>query len=41
MMEASEMTPAVGRDLSLLWRDEGVQCTFLRSSEFQLNDSVG
>lgn len=30
----------VGKAIGLLWKDEGVQACFLRSREYQLNDSA-
>jgi len=31
---------SIGRDIEQLWNDEGIQATFKRSNEFQLNDSA-
>ena len=35
------LTAAIGRDIKALWSDPAVKSTYVRSSEFQLNDSAG
>lgn len=35
-----DLLPSVGRAISVLWRDPGVQQCFQRSREYQLNDSA-
>lgn len=34
------LTPAIGRDIKLLWTDQAIRATYGRSAEFQLNDSA-
>eukprot|EP01132_Coremiostelium_polycephalum_P006641 gene6641-8217_t len=34
------LTPELAHDIKTLWADPGIQTTFTRSSEFQLNDSA-
>jgi len=36
-----ELNPSLGSDIKLLWSDPAIKQTFIRSSEFQLNDSAG
>jgi len=36
-----ELNPSLGNDIKHLWSDNSIKQTFLRSSEFQLNDSAG
>lgn len=39
-IEGDSLTPEVGKAISLLWKDAGVQQCFQRSREYQLNDSA-
>jgi len=34
------LTPAIGKDIKVLWNDPAIRSTFQRSAEFQLNDSA-
>jgi len=34
------VTPEIGEDVAALWNDQAIKETFLRSSEYQLNDST-
>jgi len=38
--EEGVMTPELSGVIRQLWKDEGVQTCFLRSREYQLNDSA-
>jgi len=35
------LSPAIARDIKMLWADPAIRLVFSRSSEFQLNDSAG
>ncbi|KAF2626976.1 G protein alpha subunit [Macroventuria anomochaeta] len=39
-VDSGNLSPGVGRAISVLWRDAGVQQCFRRSREYQLNDSA-
>ncbi len=38
---AGSISPSIGRDIKLLWGDQGIKTAYTRSAEFQLNDSAG
>jgi guanine nucleotide-binding protein G(i) subunit alpha len=39
-LDFEQLTPDLAHDIGKLWRDEGVQVAFAKTSEFQLNDSA-
>ena len=40
-VEDGQLTPELTQSIRVLWKDHGVQDCFLRSREYQLNDSAG
>jgi len=37
---SGSLTPAIGKDIKILWTDSAIRATYSRSAEFQLNDSA-